>query len=723
MDRQREMFAAVTDDTDLNELTGRTRTAGATGRVLRVLAAGEDGLADFSSIADALEHAAMLGAPVSICIGPGTFAEANPLAIPAMVGVFGSAMMETTVVATNSAAPMFTLVPGSQLQKLTVAGSSAPGTAAIEFDGSGAGGAGFGSCVQVMVTQSAVGFRCVGGESSFLVNESGALATSTTTVGIGLEALNGGHVTLVNFLTRGFDIGGAGENRIGTAVRAVGTGTLVQLVGAAIDGATTGSYVEDGGELRVIAGSISRTTTALGVGSGASPSFEVEAFAIDDCGTDLDLSAAASPPNLRIVGVTLDDSKIVNPEHYSIPGIVFSSVESSVDIRGELHVGTPFDPVASSFGGGDSYNDGLVGQTNTNGEAGTWADVTAEMTSETSSTFPAFPSTAAGATFYVGSDLPFGGIELSTGGTSLGVADLANITFEYWDGGSWVAFVVMATGRFSPHTSFANTALTRASSVEQVRFGRNVEMSMAQKTLNGIEKFWARIRVASVLAGPIPLIEQVQAHVDRFEVNTDGFTERFGGVVKTLPWGLGLLEPANSSPNNGDTYLGDNLGIGRKENLFVNGARDRSGFNIYLPTGIDTSKGIKFSWAWTGSINNGAVATVSWIVRWGFSRAGSAVYLDVGSAPGTAIGEQSISYDQAISPGSLNVQVDTEPVYLDVSGLNARPADANPDLFWLTIERDSRGANPADTYEGNIALVSVLGQYIEVFDGGHPEEF
>ena len=432
---------------------------------------------------------------------------------------------------------------------------------------------------------------------------------------------------------------------------------------------------------------------------------------------------AAAAPDLRVVGVTLDDSKIVNPDHHPIPGIVFSSVESSIDIRGELHVGTPFDPVASSFGGGDSYNDGVVGQTNSNGEAGAWVDVTADMTSETGSPFSAFPSTAAGATLYVGSDLPFGGIELSTGGTALDVADLGNIAFEYWDGGSWVPFVVMATGRFSPHTSYANTALTRASAVEQIRFGRNVEISMVQKTLNGVEKFWARVRVASALTGPVPLVEQVQVHAGRFEVNADGFTERFGGVVKTLPWDLGLLEPASNSPANADTYLGDLLGVGRLDNLFVDNARDRCGFNIYLPTGIDTSKGIKFSWAWTGSLSNAGVANVSWTIRWGFSRDGSSVYRSTADAPGTAVGQQTLSYDQSVPIGSLNVQVDTEPLYLDISDLNARPASGRPDIFWLTIERDARDSNPSDTYEGDTALISILGQYIEVFDGGHPEDF
>jgi hypothetical protein len=350
------------------------------------------------------------------------------------------------------------------------------------------------------------------------------------------------------------------------------------------------------------------------------------------------------------------------------------------------------------------------------------------MTSEGGSTFPAFPSAAAGATFYVGSDLPFGGIELSTGGTALDAADLANVVWEYWEGTQWNPFAIMATQRAVPYASFANAALTRASSVEQVRFGRDtdatddlsvlVETTMVPKTLNGIEKFWVRVRVASALAGPVPLIEQVQAHAGRFEVNTDGFTERFGGVVRTLPWDLGLVEPGLNQPGNADLYLGGQLDVGRFRNNFIAGNVDRTGFCTRLPEGVDTSKGIKISWSWVGSANT-VGDTIRWTLRWARTQNGDGVFFNTGQAPAAAAGQRTFVYDQAVPDNSRRTQIDAGPIYLDVSDYNARPPAGEPNILWFTLER----TGDSDNYTGNAALVNVFAEYVEVFDGGHLELF
>ena len=172
---------------------------------------------------------------------------------------------------------------------------------------------------------------------------------------------------------------------------------------------------------------------------------------------------------------------------------------------------------------------------------------------------------------------------------------------------------------------------------------------------------------------------------DRIEINEDGFVEYFGRArpINLIPFDSGTLQAANNSPSNQDIYLSDNLGVGRIENSFQSGTTDRSSLVRPLPLDIDTSAPIKLvlHWLMEGS---DSFPDFDITVRWAFSNANSNVYTFTGSAPTTAVGEQSIT--QSFDNPGIN-QTFQQEFMLDISDAIFRRDDGAGDLMWLSFQR------------------------------------
>lgn len=300
--------------------------------------------------------------------------------------------------------------------------------------------------------------------------------------------------------------------------------------------------------------------------------------------------------------------------------------------------------------------------------------------------------------------------------TAWGVGDSQLVNIEYFTG-TWDPLVIMVTKANSPYDTRI-TEIFERNELEQVRFGQ--QPGWITTTVNAISNFWIRIRITSGPISSIPINGQIKIGPNRAEINDDGYREYFGKarVVDRLPWDMGLVEPANASPANGDVYVSDNLAVGRNENQFNNGAIDRSGFNSFLPPNLDTSYPVKFRWAWASNVGGG---DIDWVIRWGFTNdtggAVSNIFDGAGTAPATGPNEQMISFT---SPAPVSAgQQQNEEVLLDVSQLNPQPASRNPDIFWLTIQRTGN----ADTNTGDVRVIQVEGRYVKWNDGGSIDLF
>ena len=62
-------------------------------------------------------------------------------------------------------------------------------------------------------------------------------------------------------------------------------------------------------------------------------------------------------------------------------------------------------------------------------------------------------------------------------------------------------------------------------------------------------------------------------------------------------------------------------------------------------------------------------------------------------------------------------------IVINLPGVNPNPSTGQPDLIWLTIERDATGSNANDTYNGNVTVVQMGVYYIKWRDGGHVTGF
>lgn len=511
------------------------------------------------------------------------------------------------------------------------------------------------------------------------------------------------------------------SNMSGTVINVSGNNAKFTGSGLAIDGGTKGIIVNDTATVLLSGSRITGCDTALEVGStGTTTKLRATSLEVDNCTVDLDIKP--DDADIQIVWGVIDKDKLINPNDVSF-GVAASSSkpgDEAIYIGSELHVGTADHPRESAFGGGDSYTLNMKVFTETSGNV--FTDFSSEAASQGGSTFAGWSEASSGACLYIGGPRKFEGIKMLSGNISpvpTDVLDDSKITIEFWNGSTWEAITRMATNAVKPYNSTRTQILSNVNYAEQIRFGfrKDTLDTWVRNTVNSVELFWVRLRQVSAITGEIPIIEQIKLHIGRFEINSDGFTERFGGVIRELPWDWGMTEPANSSPSDQDTYLTSTINVGRRENEFVNNTTDRAGFNITLPAGIDTSKGIRFNVPWFK--RGGQAGDVKWIIRYAITNAGSKCYP---SNPGSGAysTEKEITYLQTVADLDDTI-FHFDPLYLDISDYNPRPTTGDPDRLWVTIQRS--GSDSADTINTSVYIVNIRASYIEVFDGGHPDLF
>lgn len=622
------------------------------------------------------------GNPVLVWVMPGTYVE-GALTVPSGVILASAAphQSQATIAANAPAITMVTVAAGA-----TIRGFQLVATGLAGVTGIAATAPGVSSIVEINVIDCDVGYAVSGGA---FVN--GTLLTAARTSGAGAG-------------TAGFQVTGASTLRVSTAaavgfpatdpwtrgVSCTGVGSTCSIVAAGISDNTDGVFVDDGGLLEVLGGAARRNATALHVGVvGTAGTLRTFTLAVSASVTnDVLLDGAAAAWN--DAGSTIDENKRVIPVGAAVSAISLAETpitgERSVAVLGEFHVGSETAPAESAFGEGDGHVRGLSALKSTVLDAGPFVDITAIVESRSGSTVAAFTTGAVSNALFFGGDLTFPSIKVDT--TTAIALGAGALVCEVSDGvGGWIVVDTCVCDGLSPYLSHAEDLFGRIAS-EQIRFGDTT--GWAAQLINGISKFWFRIRVITAVLATNPVIESMKLGTNRVEINEDGGLEKFGTAetVQSLRWHQHLVNDlGGSASGNNPITISTNITANLTDNQFANNALDGIAGLIEIPEGADTSRPLTLEFTWIPKATPGNVEfeTRSSLAKIGDVLDGTAadvLQTAIVAAPAVdVLGRQMFSYDiSTLVPG---------------------------DFVGFSLFRDAAAGNLDDTLAGSINLVTV----------------
>lgn len=540
--------------------------------------------------------------------------------------------------------------------------------------------------------------------------QSAIIAASTTTTA--LCSANGGQRVQGITLLGASGAGGIGVDVTGTTgtlmlkdcyiyncetcIRCVGTGYAVEAEHVKAETGTTGIFLNGiGARGRINGLALVDFTTGLHIGSTGGIVTGQYLRVADDTGFTTHVQVEAASGVLSLINsVFRADKTLYNAgaeiavEHASIvPG------DEAVQLTAELHVGTQARPRESCFGGGDSNTYTLGALTNTNLEAGTWADITSNLKFQDGTSATLLPGTGAGNCFYLGADYAFPGFKTTT--TTAMVLGTGSVIMEYWNGTAWTSFRHMSTAGSSPWTQYAQDLLTRAAS-EQVRFDSDNMTGWVTKSLNGVTKYWVRLRVVTAIT-TAPASDITKNHTHRTEINSDGVVEFFGDAEprRDLVWHYALEGRLDGNdPGDGTSAVGTGgIDWRGRDNLFAAAALDGKLSGVRVSQGWDTSRSLRYVFGWHPESGATLSGNVEIEVDGYLYKAGD-------------------QFDGTKTPDfTVSVITDTSTLSateMTFSTFDFSVPDALPgDLLILYVRRDATGGNLDDTFGNDV--IQVLG--------------
>jgi hypothetical protein len=683
------------------------------------------GVGQYPSLKAALDAQSTQGS--IYVIHPGVYVEDNsggPLILPPFSTLRAKGTAGNTILMPSDLTQDFLHIqPMCKISKFIISATETPGQKStgrgIYFDG----GVGLG--------QYALLSECIIKNFDTCIETSGAVTgahallihrvqVAATTSGLtnGLYAHTQGQIISNSFVASGVPVPMSPVALPFTcAIKSEDPGTKVSVNITSVNYCTHSVVIDNDGEIEITLLTATGSDRAIFVGStGTSSKIHAVNFNMKDT-TTYDLEVLATDAHIDLVGAQMDESKISNPNKVKI-NAQFHGIKGGKKyqaITGDVRIGTVEEPTKLAVGEGRYNVDTFIVFQNDNGEVGTWTDISEAAKSENGSTGPMFAGLTAGNCIYIGAEQVPKGVKINVS-TAVLAGDIGPLdaVSEYWDGSVWQPLRFMCNDSNSPFY-FKTDMFVNTVGKYQIRFGIHGATTVAKKTLNGQEKYWIRWRIVNAWSSN-PEIEYIKMHTNSTEINKDGFLEYFGDArpIDKLDWSIVMTEPANSSPDNQDVYLSDKLGVGRVENRFKDNTVDRIGLNEFLPTDLDTSFPVKIKFTIIG--DNAGPGDVEFVARWNTSNNGDNIYRATASAPSTSTGEQSTSTIVNISAADTSYRGE---LVIDLQGVNPNPSDGNPDLIWLTVERDATGTNANDTYTGNVTVVQMGVYYIKWRDGGH----
>ena len=643
------------------------------GRTIIVAKAGGDEATIANGIAAALALTPTAVNPVTIHIYPGLYSEAD-FVIPSFVSLLGVGQATATlIVATTTTGTLATLSADSMLGGTSLSGKSAGTSCKL----ASAGTASLDQCVSI---DCAVGFDSVGAGAILSVHNCESRSTAFGAVEDAFRATAGGVLSGIGMLVTSSVAGGTSEG-----YRAGGVGSRIEVRASTAELCEDGLDLDDGATGVIDTSrfdSCERGLRIKNVGAGAtllSSSLVIVNSSVWDVLIESPTSTWEDSGSFR------DRSKESIVVGADVRALYFSAQdgEEALQVRGELHVGTHDFPAESAFGGGDSHVLGMVVQTNTNGEAGTWVDETDDAKSPSGSSFAVFPGLTSNNACYWGGDVVFPGLKIS--GVTVAIAlGGGTIAWEYWNGSAWTVATILVTDADAPFDAHAQAAFL-ATADEQIRWGTLT--GWATKSLNGETKYWMRVRVVTAIA-TAPIVEKTKLHTNRTEINSEGDLEFFGAAepLRALPL-FPLQELDGIAPKDETVDFSTNISIKGKKNKFEDTRLDATGTGFQIVAGLDTSRPVSLVVSWYCTV---AVGDVELEVTGADIQPGAV--LD-GTLPDTT---QTVI--QAV-PGTAK-QITTSTFTLDVSDL------VPGDIVALRIARDAQVGNADDTAAGDVALTT-----------------
>lgn len=681
----------------------------------KVIKVDVEGQGDFTSINEAL--AAHPEPGYSFILYPGTYLVSNPIVLPEKT-IVKSAVNDpanTIIVAKNPIAPIFVMDKQSALEKLMIVGAAGSGGVGVVFNGDASPPGIFSRIQGCNIIDCNIGIKVFGRNNACYFFETAIFALNYP-IQKGIDISEGGMCGGDTLLVTGNKI-----NKVNEGIVVKDDGTLFTMGSGIVSQCNVCTSVGPNGSINLSFFSIENSNIGVVVNNRVDDvdypqtTCKMNNVTIRDMHT-YHVSISGKKGEISFPGSKIQEDKLHNPFGARITGSPIFTEEDRkfhATFIGELRVGNHYSPTRFSTGEGYSTVTGNGILASENLESGPFINNTVAAASNDGSLFDLFNNLTNGSCAYIGSDSKFYGIKINIK-TTISDLDASKIVYEYWNGDTWTDLKIMALSNNPPYASRGNIPLT-VREIQFVDFGFTSSNNHVSKSIDGVHKFWIRMRLTSNISGT-PQIEKIKTSHSHHTFQKDGYPIYFGDcrLVKTIDWKMS--ESPDAPPNNINHFFSKNLSMKGKNSLFPNGVLSKKVITSSIPSDINTAFPIKVRWLFIPQdAQNG---TVRWVVKWNKVGSGSTVFSTIEDAPSIGDNEQSQIIDIPVSSSQKNSLV-TATVDLDVNTFIFRPENGLlEDMLWLSIERD--GADEHDTYSSSIAFFRLCQvKYVRIVENDH----
>jgi hypothetical protein len=665
---------------------------------------------NFSSIKAAIT--ANPGQNKVFIVHPGNYIEDNPIVVePGTVMISCGNAENTFITAQNP-----TLAVLNYSVKCKVLGFSFRGGAVgVYFNQSASGGQGrYSALMECFITDCLIGIDCdgalvhtLGGMADTLYVREIVINSTVRALDKGIQVRRGGQ-----FISAGVTVFGIPPIGLNPPIPITygyyGTDVVSKIAMVTTNAyfCGVGFYIDAGCSSELTLLTLKYNANGVVVGSGAgSTRFSVNS--LDVFGSvSKDVTVLNKSALIEVHSGVFDDTKILNPLGARLNMRYHTNKNGKTRQRmlGIINVGTPTEPAKMIIGEGSYDVYSLAVLRCTDGEVGTWTDITADAIEDSGNIFGLFAGTAAGNCLYIGRDKVPIGVKINIAAATSAAVPLGDLIWEYWNGTAWTEFNIMQTEDSEPFYYVESSCISTVGSYH-VRFGLKSTAPLALKELNGVSRKWIRARVMNALPS-IPTSEYILAHVHATKIGSDGYTEYYGDArtVKKLTWNL--YDMASTGGASQTVYFGRKLYSGGTGNHIPAGVDCTLSLSAFVPTDLDNSFPLKVILSAIGS----TTGTVTITFRYNFSNSGALLYLTEGAAPLTTVGEKTVSISASVTAG-IESRIEA---MVSVCHVNMNPSGLGPQTLWFGIEHAA-----ADTYAGSITLTQISGYYVSWIDGAH----
>lgn len=682
----------------------------------------KSGQAQYTSIKAAVQ--ANSGINTIYNIYPGDYTEDNPIVLPRGSSMRGTGTPDNVrIIANDPNADIISFGRASLLANLTLTG--ARGAKGLTFDCSQSSGGGeFGMLIMVYILDCNIGLEADGKNMSLswvpdaLYAEKVVIKTISQAGSRAVSIVNGGVAILSVVRITGVQPSSTAPTGIPFAygVYCTGTRSRVTMVTGGIWFCQVGCFINDGGNAQLNITQFNYNAIGFQVGTiGTSCVFT--GTGIDFTGNVLyNLDILAADAKIDFGAGLFDDKLIHNPNGVSL-NLKYNVTKFGRFFQshlGDFQFGSVVAPSKVAFGEGQYAVDGVYVFTNTHLEDGVWTDVTHGSQTIEAPAFNIFAGTTTGNCIYIGSDSVTPGFKIDVIVATAQDVKTSDIAWEYWDGSAWTALASMQTYASKPCYSTL-TSFIHIQGKFHVRFGIKSSLVMPLKTINGRAKKWIRGRLLKDI-DLSPQGEYLKLHTNSQIINADGFSEFFGDS-RLVKHSLPLLETAYSSddsPLDQQVFITKDININLQRNLFKAGLKAKQSMRGIIPDNVDTSFPLSVRVSFVGSSSNSG--NVHWKFKYIVTVEGDPIYFTADDAPGTDT--KTIEDDLTVTVEQAN-QDARMSLDLDIQQVDINPGNGKSHIIWMSLERDSSGADNLDTYDGDIAVILFKCSYVTWNNGSH----